>query len=303
MIALKNGIDVSEWDFLISWDRVKTDFAIIRLGFGTNQDSHHDKYFEKNVNGCIENNIPFGVYIFSYANSWDKLYSEIEHAKVQITKFDSIAKPFAVFIDMEDKSTVEVGKNTLTEYALEFCKQITAAGYRAGVYANQNWFQNYIDVARISEAGYVIWCAKYSNNPPSIATKYDIWQYTSSGRVEGIEGDVDLNHMYTELFDNEELAATKHKTVDELAAEVLSGFWGNGLERKVRLGAAGYDYYQVQNKVNELLGIQDSLTSLAYQVIRGDWGNGTERKNRLTAAGYDYTEVQKRVNQLLGIVK
>ena len=137
---MKNGIDVSEWDYYISWNKVKTDFAIIRLGFGTNEESHNDKYFEANVQGCIENEIPFGVYIFSYANSWDKLYSEIEHAKSQLAKIDK--RPFCVFIDMEDKSTVEVGKSTLTEYAIEFCKQIKDAGYRAGVYANEIGLQS-----------------------------------------------------------------------------------------------------------------------------------------------------------------
>ena len=113
--------------------------------------------------------------------------------------------------------------------------------------------------------------------------------------MTGIDGDVDLNYMYTDLLKD------KVKTTDELAQEVLSGFWGNGIERKVRLTAAGYDYYEVQHRVNELLGIKDDILSLAYQVLRGDWGNGIERKQRLTAAGYDYTAVQKKVNEILGI--
>lgn len=295
MIAMKNGIDVSEWDYYISWNKVKTDFAIIRLGFGTNKGGHNDKCFEANLQGCIENEIPFGVFIYSYANSWDKLYSEIEYTKSQLAKMDK--KPFCVFIDMEDKYTVEVGKSTLTEYAIEFCKQIKEAGYRAGVYANENWFTNYLDVARIAEAGNVIWCAKYSSKPPKIAAKYDIWQYTSSGTMTGIDGDVDLNYMYTDLLNDTD----NKKTTDELAQEVLSGFWGNGIERKVRLTAAGYDYNTVQHRVNELLGMKDDILSVAYQVMRGDWGNGIERKQRLTAAGYDYTAVQKKVNEILGI--
>lgn len=223
MIAMKNGIDVSEWDYSISWNEVKTDFAIIRLGFGTNEESHNDKYFEANVQGCIENEILFGVYIFSYANSWDKLYSEIEHTKSQLAKIDK--RPFAVFIDMEDKSTVEVGKSTLTEYALEFCKQIKAAGYRAGVYANENWFKNHLDVAKlqVANAGYVIWCAKYSANPPQIAANYDIWQYTSSGKVRGISGKVDLNYMYTDLLtdDTPDGYKVKYETLKKKIRQIL----------------------------------------------------------------------------------
>lgn len=190
---MKNGIDVSEWQYNIAWDKVKTDFAIIRLGFATTK----DKCFEANLKGCLENEIPFGVFIYSYANSWEKLYREIEYTLSELAKMDK--KPFCVFIDMEDKSTVEVGKSILTDYAIEFCEQIKEAGYKAGVYANENWFTNHLDVAHIADAGNVIWCAKYSSTPPKIAAKYDIWQYTSRGEVEGIDGNVDLDYMYTDL--------------------------------------------------------------------------------------------------------
>ena len=61
------GIDVSKWQGVIDWSKVKTDFAIIRLGLGDNLESQDDAQFLNNVNGCINNNIPFGVYIYSYA--------------------------------------------------------------------------------------------------------------------------------------------------------------------------------------------------------------------------------------------
>ena len=95
------------------------------------------------------------------------------------------------------------------------------------------------------------------------------------------------------------------KSVDELAQEVISGLWGNQPERQQRLEAAGYDYYAVQARVNEILAPapaptpSKSVDDLAREVIRGDWGNGQERKDRLTAAGYDYSTVQARVNEML----
>ena len=92
----------------------------------------------------------------------------------------------------------------------------------------------------------------------------------------------------------------KKKSIDEIANEVLKGEWGNGQERKNRLTDAGYNYSEVQNKVNEILGLnKKSIEEIAREVIRGEWGNGQERKNRLTAAGYNYSEVQKKVNELL----
>ncbi len=93
-------------------------------------------------------------------------------------------------------------------------------------------------------------------------------------------------------------------SIDTLAREVIRGDWGNGNERYQRLTAAGFDYDQVQARVNEILGLKSKpagkpIETLAREVIRGDWGNGQERYNRLTAAGYNYQQVQDRVNQIL----
>ena len=77
------------------------------------------------------------------------------------------------------------------------------------------------------------------------------------------------------------------------------GLWGNGKERKDRLTAAGYDYYAIQNIVNEKLLGKKTNEQIAKEVIQGKWGNGKERKERLTAAGYDYYAVQKIVNEML----
>lgn len=96
-----------------------------------------------------------------------------------------------------------------------------------------------------------------------------------------------------------------NKSVDVIAKEVINGLWGNGSERKTRLAAAGYNYSEIQARVNEMLGAKKqasplkSTDAIAKEVIKGLWGNGSERKQRLEAAGYNYRTVQKRVNQLL----
>ena len=95
---------------------------------------------------------------------------------------------------------------------------------------------------------------------------------------------------------------TKKKSVDELAKEVIAGKWSAGEERKQKLTAAGYSYFAVQNRVNELLSgktPQKSVDELAREVIAGKWGNGEERRKKLTAAGYSYFAVQNRVNELM----
>lgn len=99
---------------------------------------------------------------------------------------------------------------------------------------------------------------------------------------------------------------TKHtnKTTSDIAKEVIKGLWGNGITRKEKLSAAGYNYDKVQAEVEKLLMSANnisrkSITEVANEVIRGDWGNGAERKKKLIAAGYNYDEVQKTVDFLL----
>ena len=95
------------------------------------------------------------------------------------------------------------------------------------------------------------------------------------------------------------------KSVEEVAKEVLAGKWGNGDDRKNRLVAAGYNFDQVQAKVNELMGASNpappkTVDQLAKEVLAGTWGTGDDRKKRLEAAGYDYNAVQSKVNEFLG---
>ena len=97
--------------------------------------------------------------------------------------------------------------------------------------------------------------------------------------------------------------SSNKKSIDTIANEVIAGQWGNGNDRKTRLENAGYNYKEVQNKVNEKLGVKTSNKksneTIANEVIKGLWGNGQDRKNRLTHAGYDYNAIHKIVNQKL----
>ena len=97
----------------------------------------------------------------------------------------------------------------------------------------------------------------------------------------------------------------ERKSIEEIARDVIAGKYGNGEDRKRNLENEGYNYSEVQAKVNEiLLGKKPventkSIDELAKEVIEGKWGNGEDRKNRLNNAGYDYNAVQRRVNELL----
>lgn len=94
---------------------------------------------------------------------------------------------------------------------------------------------------------------------------------------------------------------TLSKSIEEIAREVINGNWGNGVDRKRRLENAGYNYSEVQSKVNSLLKTKKEKTNeqIAKEVIQGKWGNGTIRRIKLTTAGYNYAEIQRLVNRML----
>ena len=250
-MAIK-GIDVSEFQGEIDWSKVKkeVDFAILRLGFGMNVESQDDKYIERNIKECENLGIPYGVYLFSYADSLEKAESEAEHT-LRIIKGHNLA--MGVWYDIEDNNTSgKVGKKDLAEIIDKYCSTIKSEGYETGIYANLNWFENKIE--KSVQEKYLIWVAQYYKEC-QYEGNYLIWQYSSSGKVNGISGNVDMNYYYGNLEES-----TDKKSVDELASEVIDGKWGNGEDRKKRLEEAGYSYDAVQNRVNEILGVNVTKT-------------------------------------------
>lgn len=289
------GIDVSEFQGEIDWSKVKNDnvdFAILRLGFGMNVDSQDDKYIERNIKECENLDIPYGVYLFSYADSLEKAKSEAEHT-LRIIKGHNLA--MGVWYDIEDNNTSgKVGKKELADIIEKYCSTIKAEGYEAGIYANLNWFENKIESS--VQKKYPIWVAQYYKEC-QYEGDYLIWQYSADGEVNGILGNVDMNYYYGEIEENKD-----KKSVEELANEVLDGKWGNGEYRKKRLEEEGYSYNAVQDRVNELLSSDNdsSIDKIVNDVISGKYGNGEERKKKLEAEGYNYNTVQNKVNEILG---
>lgn len=106
-------------------------------------------------------------------------------------------------------------------------------------------------------------------------------------------------------FMDEETIAPIIKSVDEVANEVLSGLWGNGTARKDALTVAGYDYEEVQKKVNEIVESQhkEKILHAACRTILGEYGTGVARRTAIESLGLSYEEVQKLVNLIVGISK
>ena len=294
----KTGIDISSYQKNVNYNEVanNVDFAILRAGYGvqytlTQRDSELDNHY----NG-LKNDIPLGAYYYSYATNYDQGRKEAENC---LRYIEGKTFELPIFIDLEEqRNTAEAGQG--------FVDRIREEGLKAGIYASSYFYKS-------KGLGSIncdcLWIAGYGNNIGNIpSTKpsvdgYDIWQYTSKGHVNGIDGYVDMNISYDDIpLVNP--TPQPQANIDEVARQVINGEWGNGQERKDRLTQAGYDYNQIQDRVNQILGAgQKSIDELAQEVINGQWGNGEERKQNLINAGYDYNAVQNKVNEMLGAGK
>ena len=238
-------IDVSKWQGEINWRLVATQVegAIVRAYNGTKE----DETFVRNINGCLTCGIPVGVYYYSKAKTPGALKKELNAVDNIIRKYQDVIT-LGVFIDLEEKGT----ENQAGANAKEFISFMTEKGYKkVGVYANEGWYKTYLKGVDIPYK----WVAKWTTKKtlPSIDSLY-LHQYTSKGRVKGIDGDVDLSNLVTEVkpVTTKPVAVVKEDINLKIAKEVIQGKWGNGAERKNRLTQAGYNYRKVQAIVNTL---------------------------------------------------
>ena len=181
------GIDVSKHQGVIDWSKVKTDFAILRAGFGRHA-YQKDPQFERNYAGAKAAGIPVGAYWYSYARSAEEAREEAK-ACLQVLKGKQFE--FPIYFDIEDSTQGNLGKAVLTAMCEAFCDTLEKAGYFAGVYASTYWFTNKLDHARLASK-YTIWLADYRAGYNK-TLKRDMHQYTSNGHVDGIAGRVDVN--------------------------------------------------------------------------------------------------------------
>lgn len=282
------GIDVSVYQGQIDWDKVKQagiEFAILRIGYGM-YDNQKDVTFERNYQEATRVGIPVGVYLYSYAKSVDEA---IREANVVLGWLNNRRLQLPVYFDIEDTSQQGLGKSVLNNMCIAFCNRIEQAGYWAGIYSNKYWATSIISGAELGKK-YSYWIAQYYDEC-TYNGDYAIWQYTSSGAVDGISGNVDLNEMVKDIIqrDNKPTEPQRPaKSIDDIAREVIVGKWGNGEERKNRLTQAGYDYNAVQNRVNELVGANKQVT---YIVKAGDTLSGIAQRY-----GTTYQELARKNN-------
>jgi len=207
--ALAHGIDVSKWQGKIDWKKVKNagiDFAIIRIGYrGENGIIYRDDNADYNIQQAQKNGVLVGVYFFSTAINTSEAREEATWASEAIKGY-KISYP--VVYDCEGYTNTNsrmygISAQNRTDNAMEFLKCVKKAGYDAMIYGAKSDFENTAiwDIARI-EKDYKIWVAHYSQavyptkQIPDYSGRYDMWQYTNRGTVDGVEGNCDMIVSY-----------------------------------------------------------------------------------------------------------
>ena len=194
------GIDVSEHQGRIDWDAVKAsgiDFAILRVGFGAPSfGGRVDYQFNRNISECERLGIPYGVYVYSYAFDNQQAADE---ASMVIDCLSGHNPRLPVYYDLEDKTIIADGRQSgIASRAQTFCNKISSAGYKPGIYANLNWFNNVLTDPVFKSGSWDHWIAQY-NSQCHYTASYSFWQYTSRGKVSGISGNVDMNYAYVDV--------------------------------------------------------------------------------------------------------
>ena len=193
------GIDVSKYQPSINWSSVKVSgisYVIIRCGYrgASTGVLIQDPYFTSHIKGAKAAGLKVGVYFFTTALTEAEA---VEEASMCAALCSGYGINYPIFMDCESSS--RPGYNSLsssqrTAIIKAFCNTIKSAGYTPGVYANKTWLSSYMNTSALS--GVKIWLAQYNAGGPTYSGRYDLWQYTSKGKVNGISGNVDMNQSY-----------------------------------------------------------------------------------------------------------
>lgn len=276
------GIDVSAWQGEIDWKKVKgdgVDAVILKTG-GSDDGFYTDSKFESNYKGAKDAGIKVGAYYFVGSGFVTKADGEADAIRfLKMLKGKQFDLP--VYVDVE--ATKPEDKNGATNATIAFCDYLEGNGYFVGIYASEvSGFRDRLDDSKLQK--YAHWVACYGKEKPAIP--YVGWQYSSSGNVAGINGNVDMdefedlsetiisggfngyaNHIEPDIVKpSKKVVQVKRKTDKEIAAEVLDGLWGNGDEREKKLTDAGYSYDKIQDIVNGMIS-DGYIVGKEYKIV------------------------------------
>ena len=275
------GIDISKYQAGIDLSKIDTDFVICKATEGVGYtDAKCDGFYQQ----AKKLGKKLGVYHYARPDLRNTAKAEAEWF-VRETK--GYHKEAILVLDWE---AGDLGNITWAKTWLDRVKELT--GVKPLIYMSASVMNSY-DWSSVVESDYGLWVANYGSNdgtaqesafdrhPMKYWNFYALWQYTSVGRLNGYSGNLDLDYFngskeawdkyaggsVSSSSDDSTSTDTQKKSIEEIAQDVINGKYGNQPERQKKLEAEGYDYQTVQNKVNEILGINNGTY---YTVKSGD---------------------------------
>ncbi len=261
--AFLRGIDVSEWNGTINWNKVKksdVDFAFVRISDGT---WHMDETYDYNMSHANAAGLPVGTYLFSRATTRE---AAVREAQFAIEKMKGYQVSYPVVYDMEASSIEQLSSHEISQLAVTFCEEVKKAGYFPMVYTNVNWYLNKIDWSQLGD--YDVWLAQYTDRfsaPSHDEFRYTIWQSTdgdgggllnpTKGLIDGIpaENNVDLNFGfkdYTKVISPRKAPAASYVPTDPeslrdgwVTVDGEEYYYDNGKKRRGWQEISGVTYY------------------------------------------------------------
>ena len=269
------GIDVSRWQkgFDIQ-NAINQGFScVIAKAGGADSGYYKDSAFDNFCQQAQITGAKLGAYYYGYAFSTEDAITEAMY----FTQYLQGKNIKHVYYDVEGKM-LNQGYTHLTDIITAFCQTMINNGYICGVYTSESQFNSRFDDSKLS--AFPHWVARYSSVAPILKSgiPIEIWQYGGSVnyiRDAKIAGTViDQDFFYTQWNDTAlekkpVVVTVGKKSIDQLAIEVLAGVWGNGIQRKGKLIAEGYDYDAVQKRVNEIVE-ERKASEKTHLVVRGD---------------------------------
>ena len=197
MAVYQNGIDVSRYQGSVNWAQVAAagkQFAIVRIGSSNSGGLYVDPYFLQNVSGAHAAGLRVGAYYYTYARTQSAVADELS---TFMNVLQGLQLEYPVFVDVEDASLTDLGRTRLTglvRYAMDILYQRKWYG---GWYSYTNYINSYLNAAELAD--YPLWVADY-RSALGYSGPYAMWQYSGSGRVNGIAGACDLNRSYRDFL-------------------------------------------------------------------------------------------------------
>lgn len=247
------AIDVSYCQTGVDYTKVKNsgiDAVIIRAGFGK-EIYQKDSEFETHYKNAKKAGLVVGVYWYSYAYSVAEAKQE---AKVCLACIKGKTLELPVYYDLEESGQTRLGMSALTNIAIAFCDAVKSGGYRAGVYSNLNWLNNYLDYERL-RSKYSIWLAQWSSAP---SKSCDIWQNADNGRISGISGNVD-----TDVIINKNIIKSKSEVEEEM---IKKGLTNNAILAYKKQLLSLYNAGIIKTKVDSSAGFGDGTEKAVREV-------------------------------------